>query len=124
MDKEVLEGKMSIGGESRKSGEIMNGSINLHPHRWSMKTEDNIKDTTKTLNNAEKTRHEIKEMVKKEETQRREDTNYLNRMMLDKLNETHNLKDNLNNKLDETRKEIELCKHRKKALEKALEEKK
>ena len=44
--------------------------------------------------------------------------------MLEKLNETEGLKQQLESKLDEVLKEIEEAKHRKAALEQSLQEKK
>eukprot|EP00210_Caulerpa_lentillifera_P004605 g4391.t1 len=120
VDQKALEADSST---SAHCEDIFSSPTAVQPHQWSKQTEDTIKSVNSLARETERFRQDSQNMLKDNEYQRKTTTDVLNKAMLEKLNQTESLKNQLQLKLDEIAKEIEAAKHRRQSLEESLEEK-
>jgi chromosome segregation ATPase len=120
VDTKALEGEMS---DEKGGDDIFCSAASVQPHQWSRQTEDTIKAVNSLARETERFRQESKQMLRDNELKRKTTAAVLNKAMLEKLNDTDDLRSQLQLKHDEVVKEIEAAKHRRQSLEHALGEK-
>lgn len=121
LDTQVLEGDFSKGQAPRNS---MGDAQGLHPHNWCQSTDDIVKNANKWSAESCRVRHELTKLMAERDAAAHECSAALNLAMIDKLNETDESRQSLQQKYAETKKEMEDAVQRKSALQKSLEDKK
>ncbi|GMH34697.1 hypothetical protein BSKO_02558 [Bryopsis sp. KO-2023] len=121
LDTMALEGDFA---HERVPNTFLQGAQGLHPHHWNRSTEELVKEANKWIADSARLRHEVQKLMDEKDAAASECCKDLNLAMVEKLNETDDMKQLLMEKLTDTTKEIEGAKQRRLALEAALEEKK